>query len=257
MAKKEETKLESILDINSNNIWNADENTLASLWENDKAEEGFQSSEEKLINIMRLAFEVVHYNAEDERERTKYENGEWATFSHADNHRFVAIRRKTIKRITDLSYENVQHVTAATLLDLIDRNFGGGWDSIPLSIKDIIDSAFDISTTCLPATRLRTPGGTYDRKVSDGFDVLEIAKGNWTEAIFAKKKEPLQKLRYEPELRYDEEGNPLDDEDLPDDPMRDEDEDEDEENDDTFYSSYSAEADVKEEDEDMEGLNIE
>lgn len=257
MAKKEETKMESILDINSNNIWNCDEQELATLWEQEKAEEGFQSSEEKLLNVMRLAFEVVHYNAEDERECKKYENGEWATFSHADNKRFVAVRRKTIKRITDLSYENVRHVSPGTLLDLIDRNFGGGWDSIPLSIKDIIEVGFDVSTTCLPATRLHAPGGTYERKVKAGFDVLEVAKGNWTEAIFVKKKEPMEKLRFVSENRYDEDGNLIQDEDLPDDEnMRDEDED-DEENDDTFYSSYSAEADVKEEDEDMAGLSME
>lgn len=262
MAKKEESKIESILDINSNNIWSCDENQLASLWEQDKGEEGFVSSEEKLLNTMRLAFDVAHYNADDERECKKYENGEWATFSHCDNKRFVAIRRKTIKRITDLCYENIRHITAATLLDLIDRNFGGGWDSIPLSIKDIIEVGFDISTTCLPATRLHTPGGTYDRKVKAGFDVLEIAKGTWTEAIFAKKKEPLEKLRFASENRYDEDGNLIvneddEDEDLPDDPMRDDDEGDDDGSDDTFYSSYSAEADVKEEDEDMAGLNLE
>lgn len=259
MSKKDEAKMESILDINSNNIWECKEQELATLWEQDKAEEGFVNSEEKLLNTMRLAFEVVHYNAEDVRESSKYENGEWTTFSHSDGKRFVAIRRKTIKRITDLSYENIRHVTAPVLLDLIDRNFGGGWDSIPLSIKDIIEVSFDISTTCLPTSRLHTPGGTYERKVAAGFDVLEVPKGNWTEAIFAKKKEPVGKLHFVPENRYDEDGNLVVDEDdeLPDDPMKDEDEDGDEDIDETYYSSYAAEADIKEEDEDMAGLSLE
>ncbi len=257
MAKKDDSKMESILDINSNNIWNCEEQELASLWEQDKAEEGFQSSEEKLLNVMRLAFEVVHYNADDERDCKKYENGEWATFSHVDGRRFVAIRRKVIRRITDLCYENIRHITAATLLELIDRNFGGGWDSIPLSIKDIIEVGFDVSTTCLPTARLHSPGGTYERKVNAGFEVLEVSKGNWTEAIFAKKKDPIEKLRFTSDSQYDEDGNLIsDDEDLPDDTMRDEDDDE-ESDDDTFYSSYAAEADVKEEDEDMAGLSLE
>ncbi len=253
--------MESILDINSNNIWNCDEQELASLWEQDKEEEGFHSSEEKLLNVMRLAFDVVHYNAEDERESRKYENGEWAIFSHADNKRWVAIRRKTIKRVTDLSYENIRHVSAPMLLELIDRNFGGGWDSIPLSIKDIIEVGFDVSTTCLPTNRLHVPGGTYDRKTSAGFDVLEVPKGNWTEAIFAKKKEPVEKIRFASDNIYDEDGNIIrneDDEDLPDDMLNDGDGDEDEEVDDeTFYSSYAAEADVQEDDEDMAGLSLE
>ena len=143
--------LESILDINANNIWNLNEAQVAALWESDRAEEGFASSEEKLLNIIRLSFEVVHFNPQDEREAKKYENGDWAIFARSDARKgMVAIRRKFIKRITDLSYENVKYITAATLRELIDRNFGGGWDSIPLSIKDIIESSFDISTTQLP-----------------------------------------------------------------------------------------------------------
>ncbi len=256
MGKKNDAKLESILDINSNNIWECEGNFLASLWEQDKAEEGFVSSEDKLLNVMRLCFEVVHYNAADERDRKKYENGEWSTFSHVDGRRFVAIRPKTIKRLTDLTYENIRHISAATLLDLIDRNFGGGWDSIPLSIKDIIEVGFDVSTTCLPDSRLKVAGGTYDRKVNAGFDVLEIAKGNWTEAIFAKKKEPVEKLHFA-ENQYDEDGNLIEsDEELPDDPMAEEG-DEDSENDETYYSSYAPEAEVKEDDEDMAGLSME
>ena len=99
-------------------------------------------------------------------------------------------------------------------------------------------------------------GVGIDDKVNAGFDVLEIAKGNWTEAIFAKKKEPVEKLHFA-ENQYDEEGNLIErDEELPDDPMSEEG-DEDNENDETFYSSYAPEADVKEDDEDMSGLSME
>ena len=45
MSKKDEAKMESILDINSNNIWECKEQELATLWEQDKAEEGFVNSE--------------------------------------------------------------------------------------------------------------------------------------------------------------------------------------------------------------------
>jgi hypothetical protein len=76
-----------------------------------------------------------------------------------------------------------------------------------LSIKDIIESTFDISTTTLPASRIHAPGGTLERKVADGYDVLEVAKGTWVEAIFAKKREPMEKLRFISENEYDEDGN--------------------------------------------------
>ncbi|MBQ7570926.1 MAG: hypothetical protein IJT19_01650 [Bacteroidaceae bacterium] len=260
MSKKKEIDLmlESILDLNSNNVWDLNEEQIARLWEKEIAEEGFASSEEKLLNTIRLSFEVVHYNPNDEREVKKYENKDWATFPRSDVRKgCVAIRRKYIKRITDLSYENVKHITAAMLLELIDRNFGGGWDSIPLSIKDIIESAFDISTTQLPTSRIHAKGGTLEKKVAQGYEVLEVEKGTWTEAIFAKKKEPVVKLRCNSDQKYDEDGNLIvdnEDEDLDDDRL-DDDGDEDMDNDDTFYSSYAAEAEVKEETE--EGFPIE
>ena len=67
--------LESILDLNSNNIWNLNENEVAKLWESSKVEEDFTISEEKLLNVIRIAFEVVHYDPSIAREKNMYENG--------------------------------------------------------------------------------------------------------------------------------------------------------------------------------------
>lgn len=204
---RHETLIESILDLNSTNVWKLTEHDIQKAWNAEKEEGSFATSEDKLLNIVRLCFDVVHYNPADPREKTKYENGEWATFMHCSEKKgWVAIRKKHISRLTDLSYENIRHITVATLLELIDRNFGGGWDSISLSLKDIILSGFDISTTTLPASRIHAPGGTLERKLAQGFEVLEITKGTWVEAIFAKKKEPLAKIRMN-EDKYDEEGN--------------------------------------------------
>ena len=97
--------------------------------------------------------------------------------------------------MTDLTYENIRHITAAKLVEVLDRNFGGGWDSLSQSIKDIIESGFDISTTTLPKDRLHKKGGMYEKKISDGYDVLEVSKGTWVEAIFAKIKPEMEKPR--------------------------------------------------------------
>ncbi len=204
---KEQISIESILDLNSTNVWKLHEYDIKKAWDSEKAECSFATSEEKLLNIIRLCFDVVHYNPVDPRDQAKYENGEWATFQHCDEKKgWVAIRRKHITHLSDLSYENIRFITAATLLELIDRNFGGGWDSISLSMKDIILSSFDISTTCLPASRIHAPGGTLERKIAQGYEVLEIAKGTWIEAIFAKKKELLTRVRMSDD-KYDEDGN--------------------------------------------------
>ena len=108
-------------------------------------------------------------------------------------------------RVTDLTYENIRHISAAKLIEVLDRNFGGGWDSLSQSIQDIIQSGFDISTTTLPKDRLRKKGGMYEKKIEDGFEVLEIPKGTWVEAIFAKVKPIVEK----PKMKFG-----LDDEDI-------------------------------------------
>ncbi len=251
--------MDSVLDLNSTNIWSLDARQLSALWEQTKKEEDFALSEDKLLNVIRLAFEVVHYNPDDIRDVKKYENGEWAQITHCKPGKGrIALKKKVVKSLSDLSYENIKHITAATLLELIDRNFGGGWESISTSIRDIINSAFDISSTQLPASRIHAPGGTVERKVALGYEVLEIAKGSWTEAIFAKKKEPVEKVQYKPSVKnYGDEEEGDDDDDLQEnDAAYEEEDDTINENDDTFYSSYAAEAEMKDEDEEG-GFSIE
>ena len=108
--------------------------------------------------------------------------------------------------------------------------------------------------------------------MADGFEVLEVKKGTWVEAIFAKKKAASTKLRFITDEEYDEEGNrrrsPLSDEDGEDgEEIQDQEEEEEDEEvtepmepteDDTFYSTYAVEAAVKgdEEDEETEGLSV-
>ncbi len=248
--------LESTLDLNSGNVWGIDAQELLDLWQQDMKEEGFSSSEDKVLNVIRLAFDVYHFDPKDEREMVRYNNGDYVILPGTDKQKgAVAVKKKMIRQITDLSYENVKHITAAELLALIERNFGGGWDSISLTIKDIIESTFDISTTTLPATRIHAPGGTLERKVADGYEVLEITKGTWIEAIFAKKREPVEKLRFASDSEYDEEGNRRmpdeDDEEVEERDEHEHEEDDDVANDETFYDSYTPEADIKDDEDEL------
>jgi hypothetical protein len=138
-----------------------------------------------------------------------------------------AIKKRPILRVTDLTYENIRHISAAKLVEVLDRNFGGGWDSLSQSIQDIIESGFDISTTTLPKDRLHKPGGMYEKKIADGYEVLEVAKGTWVEAIFAKLKPEAEKprMKFQSEKIFDHEDTE-DDEDteLPEDNYRNHDE---------------------------------
>ncbi|MCD8266347.1 MAG: hypothetical protein LUC33_04245 [Prevotellaceae bacterium] len=183
--------VESLYDLNAHNVWAVEARQIASLWRKESPKEGFAQSEEKLLGVIRNAFEVAHYSKDDAKARKTYENGEWTTFNrHAPKGERIAIRQRPIKRLADLNAGNISRISVATLLELIDRNFGGGWEAIPEGTRTIIESAFDISTLQLPTARIHASGGAYKRKLAEGFEALEIVKGTWTEAIFARKKDP-------------------------------------------------------------------
>ena len=172
-----------------------------------------------------------------------------------------AIKKRPIVRVTDLTYENIRHITAAKLVEVLERNFGGGWDSLSQSIQDIIESGFDISTTTLPKDRLHKKGGMYEKKIADGFEVLEIAKGTWVEAIFAKVKPEA----FKPRMKFDDPKGDGDedeeDDDLPIDDYNSPDEDDDmdieDPNDDEINeNNYRTTFDIAEDpDEDAESLS--
>ena len=156
----------------------------------------------------------------------------------------IAIRKRPIMRVTDLTYENIRHITASKLMEVLERNFGGGWDSLSQSIQDIIESGFEISTTTLPKDRLHKKGGMYEKKVADGFEVLEVEKGTWVEAIFAKLKPETVKPRMKFET-HDEDEIPEDNYNSPDED--DDSFDDDVMNEDNYRTTFEIESDPDEE----------
>jgi len=155
------------------------------------------------IDLIRSAFEIIDIKEDVNNVKKAYEKKGYKVFTLKieDKKLSWGIKKKPILRVTDLTYENIRHISSNKLLEVIERNFGGGWDSLSQSIQDIILSGFDISTTTLPKDRLHKKGGMYEKKVADGFEVLEIEKGNWVEAIFAKLKPEQEK----PKMKFGDE----------------------------------------------------
>lgn len=212
--------------------WEMQENDIFRLWKAAEKDADIKESRNHYHDIIRAAFELEEVKVDKPEIIKKYEDrgfkiGLLKTFDN-DEQKW-ALKKRAILRVTDLTYENIRHITATHLLEVIDRNFGGGWDSLSQSIKDIIESGFDISTTTLPKDRLHNPGGMYEKKVEDSFEVLEIEKGSWVEAIFAKAKPVVEKPTFK-EASMEREFNDDDDDDidLPEDDNRYEDDDEDE-----------------------------
>ena len=251
--------------LTKSNVWEAQENDILRMWETAEKDADFKDNRRHYITIIKTAFELEEVKVDRPEIIKKIEDrgfkianlniddtgtGKWG------------IKKRPIMRVTDLTYENIRHISAAKLMEVLDRNFGGGWDSLSQSIQDIIESGFDISTTTLPKDRLHKPGGMYEKKVNDGFEVLEIPKGGWVEAIFAKEKPEVEKPTFhadEEDVRkrdYDDDEDDDDedeDEDLPDDKYDDDDDD-----DDTFDEDKLTEESYRTTfDTDPEDLNLE
>ena len=202
--KQQTKKTFTLKTLTKGNVWEVNENDIFRMLEAGEKDADLKENMRHYIDIIKSAFEVEDVKVDKPEVIKKYEARGFKVGSlKLDDGTKIkkAIKKRPILRVTDLTYENIRHMSASKLLEVIDRNLGGGWDSLSQSIKDIIESGFDISTTTLPKDRLHKAGGLYEKKVNDGFEVLEIAKGLWVEAIFAKTKPIVER----PKLRFDEE----------------------------------------------------
>ena len=198
MEQQGEKKVLTLKTLTKSTVWDIQENDIFRMWEGADKDAEVKENLRHFVDIIRSAFMVEEVPADSKPIQAKYEKlGYKVGQVKLDGDKKItwAIKKKPIMRVTDLTYENIRHITAAKLIEVLDRNFGGGWDSLSQSIKDIIESGFDISTTTLPKDRLHKKGGLYEKKIEDGFEVLEVAKGSWVEAIFAKIKPESEKPR--------------------------------------------------------------
>ena len=259
--KKEEKGL-NLKTLSKSSVWDLQENDVFRLLDTVEKDTEMRENFHHYLDIIRSAFLVEELKDDDKRVKQKYTNLDYKVGSVKtdDTKLTLAIKKRPIMRVTDLTYENIRHISAAKLVEVLDRNFGGGWDSLSQSIQDIIESGFDISTTTLPKDRLHKKGGMYEKKVADGYEVLEVAKGSWVEAIFAK----LKPESYKPRMVFDSHGEDGDEEDedvdLPEDTYNKPDEDDvdfgepndDDINEDNYRTTFEIETDN---DEDAESLS--
>ena len=263
MAKETTTnKALSLKSLTKSTVWDVQENDIFRMLEIGEKDAELKDNLRHFADIIRSAF-MIEEISDDKLIREKYTKLGYKVGYvklSEDNKVIWAVKKRPITRVTDLTYENIRHITAAKLIEVLDRNFGGGWESLSQSIQDIIESGFDISTTTLPKDRLHKKGGMYEKKVADGYEVLEIEKGTWVEAIFAKLKPETIKPRMKfDESKEDEEDNDEDVE-LPDDNYNKPDEDDveieepndDEITEDNYRTTFDIDADP---DEDAESLS--
>jgi hypothetical protein len=201
MARTKQTQPESnpsltIKSVTKSSVWDIQENDVYRMFDAATKDAEVRENVNHYVNIFKSAFLFEELPDDSAPTKKSYEKRGYKVASikfDEGRHYLWAIKKRPIVRVTDLTYENIRHITAAQLIEVLDRNFGGGWDSLSQSVQDIIQSGFDISTTTLPKDRLHKKGGMYEKKVEDGFEVLEVSKGGWVEAIFAKLKPEQEK----------------------------------------------------------------
>lgn len=154
--------------INKSNVWDIQENDVFRMLEVAEKDSDMRENIKHYIDIIKSAFEIEEIKIDRPEIIKKYEARDFqiGTMPIDESQKVkIAIKKRPILRVTDLTYENIRHISATKLLEVIDRNFGGGWDSLSQSIQDIIQSGFDISTTTLPKDRLHKPGGMYEKRL--------------------------------------------------------------------------------------------
>ena len=255
-------KVLTLKTLSKSNVWDIQENDVYRMWNAAEKEADLKDNVRQYIDILRSAFDIEEVKIDRPEVVAKYEaRGFKVGFVKIDDSTKVkwAIKKRPILRVTDLTYENIHHISAAKLLEVIERNFGGGWESLSQSIQDIIERGFDISTTTLPKDRLYKPGGMYEKKVNDGYEVLEIEKGTWVEAIFAKERPEMYrtKIKFDPNEEITEEELPKSIEDEEDDVVVEDHYNDIEEDDDTFDEDKLTEESYRTTyDEDPESLDL-
>ena len=258
----------SIKAVTKSSVWDIQENDVFRMWEAASKDAEVKENITHYLDIFKSAFFIEDIKEDVMLVKKSYEKRGYkvAQIKFDESMKFSwAIKKKPIMRVTDLTYENIRHISAAKLIEVLDRNFGGGWDSLSQSIQDIILSGFDISTTTLPKDRLHKKGGMYEKKVEDGFEVLEVEKGGWVEAIFAKLKPEQEKIRMkfsddeDDETERDDENEDDEDYEAKDDYSSHDEEDEevsDPDDDEITEDNYSTMMDLGSEDPDDEAANL-
>ena len=196
---KRDKKALTLKTLNKSNIWEIQENDIFRLWAVAEKDIDTKDNIRRYADIVKSAFLMEEIKGDDEKEKKRFEKLGYkiGTIQIDETTKLKwAIKKRPILRVTDLTYDNIHHISASKLIEVLDRNFGSGWDALSQSIQDIIEAGFDITTTTLPTARMHKKGGMFEKKISDGYEALEIPKGTWIEAIFAKKKEEKELLAH-------------------------------------------------------------
>ena len=121
-------KVITLKTLTKSSVWEVQENDVFRLWEAAEKDNDLKDNQRKYLDIIRSAFEMekVTVDRPEVLDKLTERGFKIGTFRIDDQNVKYAIKKRPIMRVTDLTYENVGHITASKLIELLERNFGGG-----------------------------------------------------------------------------------------------------------------------------------
>lgn len=205
---KQKTKLE-LDDLDKSNIWSITASELSQMIINaKKKKDEFSENEKHYMNIIKTVFDIQYLKRDNVQKTSQLESMGYEVYSTPDENgnNAIALRKHPIKKVTDLTLENIQHLEAWEVLELIKNNMGTGWKGLSLAIQDIIESAFFVDCTVMPEKTMHKKDGIVDRRKADNYEVLELEKGGWIEGVFMKPKPKVEKVHIDYSIDDEEDG---------------------------------------------------
>lgn len=104
--------------LTKSNVWDVQENDILRMWEAGARESDFKDSADHYLEIIKTAFSVEEIKVDKPEVIQKYEDRGYKTMTlktSDSEKRLIAIKKKPIQRVTDLTYENINHISAGKL----------------------------------------------------------------------------------------------------------------------------------------------
>ena len=112
--------------LNKSNIWDLQENDIFRLWEAAEKDADIKDNARHYIDIIKSAFDLEELKLDKPEIIKKYEERGFKVgqlrMDDSTKEKW-AVKKRPILRVTDLTYENIHHISTTKLLEVLERNF--------------------------------------------------------------------------------------------------------------------------------------
>jgi hypothetical protein len=149
MAKAKRTRVaQPIIDpslpikaVTRNSVWGLQEDDAIRMWKAATKDAEVKKNVDRYLDIFKSAFLIEEVKEDITLVKKNYEQRGYkvAQIMFDEMMMFTwAIKKKSITHANDLTHENIGYISTTELLEVLNRNFGGGWGSLSRSIQNII-----------------------------------------------------------------------------------------------------------------------